>query len=222
MSNLGNLGAVWPSFNESLFRYPKVWGIVQAVLAPTITSLVYMVIPIVFRRLQIRAGDITKTEREQHVVRNLYTFFTLNNLVLFSIFSAVWSFVSTVITADDRSGDVWDTILAAKFFRSITIALCSISSFWVTFLLQRNLGAALDLVQLSRILVTWFQRRFLSPTPRQNIEWTAPVTFDYASYYNYFLFYATIALAFANLQPIILLIAALYFLVDSLMKKYLM
>lgn len=181
-----------------------------------------MVLPVIFRRLQIRAGDITKTEREQHVIRNLYTFFTLNNLVLFSIFSAVFQFVTSIVTADDRDGDLWDTILKARFFRSVTETLCTVSGFWVTFLLQRNLSAAIDLVQFTRILVTWFQRKFMSPTPRQNIEWTAPEAFDYASYYNYFLFYATIALAFANLQPIILLIAALYFLVDSVMKKYLM
>lgn len=223
LSNLGNLGAVWPSFQESLEESPNWWGIVQAVLAPTITSFVYMVLPIIFRRLQIRAGDITKTEREQHVVRNLYTFFILNNLVLFSIFSAVWQYVSTIITASNDEGrSTWESILEGEFFLRTMRALCDISGFWVTFLLQRNLGAALDLVQLTRVLVTWFQRKFMSPTPRQNIEWTAPVAFDYASYYNYFLFYATIALAFANLQPIILLIAAVFFLVDSLMKKYLM
>lgn len=222
LSNLGNLGAVWPSFQSSLQDSPQWWGIVQAVLAPTITSLVYMVLPIIFRRLQIRAGDITKTEREQHVVRNLYTFFILNNLVLFSIFSAVWQYISSIVTSDDRTTNTWQAILEAGFFLKIMRTLCDISAFWVTFLLQRNLGAALDLVQLTRIFVTWFQRTFMAPTPRQNIEWTAPVSFDYASYYNYFLFYATIALAFANLQPIILLIAAVFFLFDSVMKKYLM
>lgn len=52
------------------------------------------------------------------------------------------------------------------------------------------------------------------------IEWTAPPAFDYASYYNYFLFYSTIALVFSTVQPIVLPIAFLYFLIDSFLKKY--
>jgi calcium permeable stress-gated cation channel len=222
LSNLGNLGAVWPSFKTSLESNPVSWGIVQAILAPTLTSLVYMVLPVIFRRLQVKAGDITKTEREQHVVRNLYTFFILNNLVLFSVFSAIWAYVADIIVADNEGKSTWDAILAGKFFQKTTNALCEITPFFVTFLLQRNLGAALDLAQLWRVFLTWFQRRFMSPTPRQNIEWTAPVPFEYSSYYNYFLFYATIAISFATLQPIVLLVAALYFTLDAVLKKYLM
>lgn len=60
----------------------------------------------------------------------------------------------------------------------------------------------------------------MSPTPRQMIEWTAPPVFDYATYYNYFLFYATIGLVFATIQPLVLPIAFLYFLIDSFLKKY--
>lgn len=84
------------------------------------------------------------------------------------------------------------------------------------------MGAVLDIAQLVSLFWTSFARRFLSPTPRQIIERTAPPTFDYASYYNYFLFYTTIALSFATLQPIILIVAFLYFQVDSWLKKYLL
>lgn len=62
----------------------------------------------------------------------------------------------------------------------------------------------------------------MAPTPRQNIEWTAPPSFDYASYYNYFLFYTTVALCYSTLQPIILVVTALYFVMDAFMKKYLL
>jgi hypothetical protein len=45
---------------------------------------------------------------------------------------------------------------------------------------------------------------------------------DYASYYNYFLFYSTVALAFAPIHPLILPVTAFYFWMDSFMKKYLL
>ena len=221
LSNLSNLGSVWPSFQRQLERHQTGWAIVQGIAAPAITSLVYLVLPIIFRRLQIRAGDETKTKREQHVLRNLYMFFTLNNLIIFSIFSAIWQFITTVIKNSEGTS-TWTAIREADFFLTITTSLCQISPFWLTFILQRNLGAAIDLAQLWKLTTIWFERTFMAPTPRQNIEWTAPPPFDYSSYYNYFLFYATIALCFSTLQPLILLVTAFYFAFDSILKKYLL
>lgn len=222
LSNLSNLGSVWPAFNAQLQAHSTGWAFVQGIAAPALTSLVYLLLPIIFRRLQIRAGDFTKTEREHHVLRNLYGFFIVNNLVLFSIFSAVWQYISAVIKNNREGADAWDALREGKFFLTMTTSLCQISPFWLSFIIQRNLGAAIDLAQLWKLFVTWYERKFMAPTPRQNIEWTAPQPFDYASYYNYFLFYATVALCFSTLQPIILLLTALYFAVDAVLKKYLL
>merc|ERR1712093_29479 len=95
--SLANLGHVWPAFQTSLERHTTWWAIVQGVASPAITSLVYLVLPIIFRRFAIRAGDRTKTARERHVAGKLYTFFTFNFLIVFSMFSTIWTFVSTVI-----------------------------------------------------------------------------------------------------------------------------
>ena len=57
--------------------------------------------------------------------------------------------------------------------------------------------------------------------PRTLIELSAPQPFDYAGYYNYFLFYSTVAISFSCIQPLILAVTALYFWMDSFMKKYL-
>ncbi|RVX72238.1 hypothetical protein B0A52_04442 [Exophiala mesophila] len=222
LSNLSNLGLVWPSFQRQLEAHRTWWSVVQGIAAPALTSIVYLVLPIIFRRLQIRAGDVTKTARERHVLRNLYSFFTLNNLIVFSIFSAVWQYVTLVIQFNEQGNDTWTSLRRGNFFLVITTALCQISPFWVIWLLQRNLGAAIDLAQLWQLTYVWFARTFMSPTPRQNIEWTAPPAFNYASYYNYFLFYTTIALCYSTLQPIILVITAAYFVMDAFMKKYLL
>ncbi|EEH04796.1 DUF221 domain-containing protein [Histoplasma capsulatum G186AR] len=222
LSNLSNLGKVWPAFRKELYANPKTWAAVQGIAAPAVTSFVYLVLPIIFRRLSIRAGDITKTSRERHVIHSLYAFFVFNNLVVFSIFSAIWTFVATVIEAKNNNDDTWDAILKGQFFFQVATALCNVSPFWVTWILQRNLGATLDLLQIFNLTWIWFAKRFLTTTPRQAIEWTAPPPFQFASYYNYFLFYATIALCFSTLQPIILPVTALYFALDSWLKKYLL
>ena len=133
-----------------------------------------------------------------------------------------WQYITAVIAANKNSGNVWDALRQGDFFLTVTTSLCQISPFWITWLLQRNLGAAIDLAQLWTLTYVWFARTFMAPTPRQNIEWTMPPPFDYASYYNYFLFYSTVALCFSTLQPLVLIVTALYFSVDSVMKKYLL
>ncbi|EEP82553.1 conserved hypothetical protein [Uncinocarpus reesii 1704] len=222
LADLAHLGLVWDAFQRSLARNPKVWSAVQGIASPAITSLVYLVLPIIFRRLAIRSGKATKSARERHVLHSLYAFFVFNNLIVFSVFSAIWSFVATVIREADRKKDAWEAISAGAFYVNVMTALCKVSPFWVTWLLQRNLGAAVDLMQLINMIWTFIARRWFSPTPRRAIEWTAPPPFDYASYFNYFLFYSTIAFCFASLQPIVLPVTALYFGVDSWLKKYLL
>ncbi|KAJ8111294.1 hypothetical protein ONZ43_g5657 [Nemania bipapillata] len=96
VSNISNLGLVWDAFQKQLSTNTVFWGIVQGVASPALTSFIYLVLPIIFRRLSIRAGDRTKTGRDRHVVAKLYAFFIFNNLIVFSLFNAVWSFVLTI------------------------------------------------------------------------------------------------------------------------------
>ncbi|KAI9851918.1 MAG: hypothetical protein M1838_002355 [Thelocarpon superellum] len=222
LSDLNNLGLLWPAFQVSLQASPVVWAAVQGIAAPAITSLFYFVLPIIFRRLGIRAGDITKASRERHVIHQLYAFFIFNNLVVFTAFSAVAQFIAAVTNGRAPNESVWDAIVNGQLGNKLANALCNVSPFWVTYILQRNLGAAIDLSQIVTIIWVWWMKAFHNPTPRQRYEWTRPPTFDYASYYNYFLFYATVSLCFATLQPLVLPVTAFYFALDSLLKKYLL
>ncbi|KAJ5749658.1 hypothetical protein N7533_006686 [Penicillium manginii] len=222
LASLTNLGLVWPRFQTELESHPSLWAAIQGIASPALTSLVYLVLPIIFRRLSIKGGSKTKTSRERHVLGQLYAFFVFNNLVVFSLFSAIWTFVSSVVDKSNNKEDAWQAIVDSQLYIKLVSSLCNVSPFWVTYLLQRNLGATIDLVQMITLVWVWFAKTFLSPTPRQAIEWTAPPAFDYASYYNYFLFYTTVAFTFATLQPIVLPVTALYFGVDAMLKKYLL
>lgn len=220
--NLANLGKVWPAFQDSLSANSVTWSIVQGIASPALMSLVYLVLPIIFRRMSIKAGDQTKTGRERHVVAKLYAFFVFNNLIVFSLFSAIWSFTASVIKETSGGMDAWKAIIQADFGLTVFLSLCSVSPFWIAWLLQRQLGAAVDLAQLWTLFYSFIMRKFSSPTPRELIELTAPPPFDYASYYNYFLFYATVAVSYGAVQPLVLPAAALYFCLDVGLKKYLL
>ncbi|RAR01618.1 duf221-domain-containing protein [Stemphylium lycopersici] len=223
LTKLQNLGFVWPYFQTELAKHPDFWAVVQGLAAPALTSLFYYFLPIIFRRLSIKSGDQTKTSRERHVTAQLYAFFVFNNLLVFSLFSAVFGMVVMVVNlATQQNVPFMDIIHDIAFFDTTMRTLCEVSPYWVTWLVQRNLGAAIDLAQAVNLAWGSFSRKFLNPTPRELINRTAPPPFDYASYYNYFLFYSTVALCFAPLQPITLIIVAIYFSLDSWMKKYLL
>ncbi|CAK7205568.1 hypothetical protein SEUCBS139899_008345 [Sporothrix eucalyptigena] len=219
--NLSNLGLVWNAFQTQLEENTHFWQLVQGVASPAVTSAVYLLLPIVFRRLAAQSGDQTKTGRERHVLAKLYSFFVFNNLVIFSLFSAVWGFISAVLDKTSAGEDGWKAIVAEKPGDYLLSGLCNISPYWITWLLQRQMGVAVDLAQLLPLCWGFFMRKFSSPTPREMIELTAPPSFDYASYYNYFLFYSTVALCFAVVQPLVLPAAAIYFAIDVVLRKYL-
>lgn len=224
LADLTNLAALWPGFATSMNDHAQWWGIVQGVAAPAVTTLFYYFLPRIFRRLCINAGDVTKTSRERHVTHKLYLFFLVNNLILFSLFATIFGFVIKIVNASNEAGeDPWDVVADQRGFADkILNTLIGISPYWISWLLQRNLGAAIDLSQLVNLAWRSFSKRFLAPTPRELIELSAPQPFDYAAYYNYFLFYSTVALGFSFLQPLVLPVAAFYFWLDSYLKKYLL
>ncbi|GAP84684.1 putative duf221 domain protein [Rosellinia necatrix] len=221
LANLSNLGSVWQSFQDELIRNPKTWAAIQGILAPLVTTLFYLLLPVIFRRLSVYAGDYSRTARERHVTQNLYTFFVFNNLIVFSLFSTAWKYVAAVMEAQ-RDGDIWSAIVSSHPLANLLTAFCDVSPFWLNYLLQRNFGAALDLSQLIKLAKAYLTRRLLSPTPRERIELSVPPPFDYAAYYNNFLFYTTIALVFAPFQPLVLPVTAFYFTLDTFTKSYLL
>ncbi|KAI1500831.1 putative DUF221 domain protein [Biscogniauxia marginata] len=221
LANLSNLGSVWPAFDIELKRDPKTWGAIQGIAAPLITTLFYMLLPVIFRRLSIYAGDYSKTQRERHVTHSLYAFFCFNNLIVFSLFSTAWKYGTAVVNAKENT-DLWTAIVATDPFGNLMTAFCDVSPFWLNYLLQRNFGAALDISQVTKLFIGYINRKLFNPTPRELIELTAPQPFDFAAYYNNFLFYSTIALVFAPFQPLVLPVTALYFTIDIYLKKYLL
>jgi len=220
LSDFSHLGLVWPAFQQNLLAHPTGWGIAQGILAPLVQTLMYMGVPVVFRRLFTHSGDVSRTSRERHVTARLYAFFVFNNLLVFSVFGSAWRYVASVIAAQDRG--VWQAIQDGHLFSQLMTGLCNVSTFWLTWQMQRNLGAAIDLSQAWIFTWSWIQRKCFSPTPRELIELSAPQPFPYADYYNNYLFVSTVGLCMGILQPIILPVTAFYLGMDCIFKKYLL
>ncbi|KAF2098753.1 hypothetical protein NA57DRAFT_66071 [Rhizodiscina lignyota] len=220
LSDFSHLGLVWSSFQKNLEAHPTGWGIAQGIIAPAVQTLFYIALPAIFRRLLTHSGDASRTSRERHLTSRLYAFFVFNNLVIFSIFASAWRYAAAVIGSKDKG--VWDALKEGHPFTQLMIGLCNVSTYWLTWQMQHNLSAATDLSQLWPLVLNTFKKRYMHPTPRELIELTAPQKFEYADYYNNFLFAATVGLCFATLQPIILPITAFYLGVEVWFKTYML
>lgn len=222
LSQMSRIGTLWPAFNVFMIRYPVLFSILQGIIAPIITSLIFLILPAIMRRMSHWQGKVTKRDRELDVTKKLYTFFVFNNIFVFTVFSVVWGIVADIIKLVDTRSDLNFDIVMREINIAVKLstAIMGASSFWVMYILRVNFGAVLDLLQLFSLVLRGFQLHFMSPTPRQQMLWTAPQHFNFAAYYNWSLFYSTIALCFAMIQPLVLVAVALYFSLDYLYKKY--
>lgn len=56
LSNLNNIGLIWPEFTPVLARNSEFFAVVQGFAAPTVTSIIYLLLPIIMRRLSAWQG----------------------------------------------------------------------------------------------------------------------------------------------------------------------
>lgn len=224
LTQLSRLGVLWPAFGRFIVAHPVIFSLLQGALSPTVTALVFLVLPVLMRRLIQWQGKVTRHEREIDVTRRLYTFFVFNNLFVFTIFSIAWGVVTTVVALWHEQGarlTLKEVFTQLDLAQQVAQAVLGASSFWVMYVLRVNLGAVLDLLQLTTLIYQAFQRRFRSPTPRETAEWDSTERrFHFAAYYSWLLFYATIGFGFAVIQPLVLPVLALYFGLDVVCKRY--
>jgi hypothetical protein len=222
LGDLSRIGVLWHGFQTYMNAHQTLFAVLQGVLSPVVTSLIFLILPLIMRRMSQWQGKLTKNEREHDVTGKLYAFFFFNNFFVFTLMSVAWNIVSQVVNFVDTNSDLTfeQAINKLAIGQQISTAVIDASSFWVMYILKANLGAVVDLLQLFSLLWNAFRRLATSPTPRQQMLWTAPQHFNFAIYYIWLLFYATIALAFTTIQPIILPLLTVYLAFDIVIKKY--
>lgn len=229
ISNLSRLGSVWPAFGAAMSQHPTLFAVLQGFLSPTITTLVFAVLPLLFRRMSHLQGKITRVEREQEVLRKLYAFFFLDNFFIFTLIGVVWDIVAQVLqqthSAKARGQqltfhEVWVTLEVAQ---RIATAIVNMSSFWVMYILRGIIGlfgSSSQPLTLIKRFFGWTTGAVYRQTPRESAEAATPEPFQYAVSFLNLLFYTTVALGFTTIQPLVLPATFILFLLSVPIKKY--
>lgn len=229
ISNLSRLGNVWPAFGAAMGQNPILFAVLQGFLAPSITTLIFALLPLLFRRMSHLQGKITRVEREQEVLRKLYAFFFLDNFFVFSLIGVVWDVVAQVLQQTRNAKaqgqhltfhEVWVTLNVAQ---RIATAIVNMSSFWVMYILRGIIGLFASSSQpltLIKRFFGWTTGSLYRQTPRERAESAMPEPFQYAVSFLNLLFYTTVALGFTTIQPLVLPATFILFLVSVPIKKY--
>lgn len=221
-TNLKQVSVIWHGFSVISERSKVGFAILQGVVAPAITALIFALLPPLLRKMCKWEGNITRTDREKEVIRKLFVLFFLVNFLVFTCMGVIWDIVVQVvdITKDNKAltfSEVWDRLKVSERFTS---AVIKVSSFWVMYLIHGCTGLFVELAQLLSLIIRTYQRLFTAYTPRMRAQWYEPQPYYYANTYIWMVFYTSIALGLTVVQPLVLIVMAAYFVLAYPLKKY--
>lgn len=227
LSQIPNFGIFFPSWAPAIHAHHQLVEAIEGVLPPIVQNVFYMYLPAVFRYFRKAAGELTRSGRERDVLSKLFIFFVFNNLIVFSCFTAFITLTYRLWTAaGSGSAEVFRETLHGIIFslpEALGLGFRNTSTYWLTYMLQRNISAAVDLLPIDRIIWTVvskvkFLALFFSPSALKSLQ--APPRTDYPGTINNLTFTLVILFCFSPFQPLIAAPAAVFFLLNYVALKY--
>ncbi|KAI8140616.1 hypothetical protein BJV82DRAFT_621820 [Fennellomyces sp. T-0311] len=205
--------------NSTFVSLLASWG------SPIIMALFFFILPKILRLLSQQQGYLTRTSVDRQVLSKLYIFFIVNHLLVFTIASTLVAMYSQIHNAVQGN----QTLTAQKFFSTMAKNLTQVaknisdvSTYWVNYVSLKGLGVIMDLAQIFALITITLRKLFMNPSPRQLQEFTRPSPFDYALFYNILIFFFTIGLVYSVIAPLVLPFTLIYFLLATMVFKYLL
>ncbi|EPX71539.1 DUF221 family protein [Schizosaccharomyces octosporus yFS286] len=223
IANLWNLGNVWPWFAHQLNVHSGFWSVVQGIISPALTSLLFTVLEIVLRRISSFQGSLTKSARERGVLNKLHVIFTFDNFIIYTVLSVIWRVIALIIAKTEQKGNFAEGLTIFKTSEPVpwlVTAFVGFSSFWIMYIAHSFTSFLFQMAQPISLTIRIIKKRFFSPTPRDMFEWTSPQKFIYSSSINKVLFFFTVAICYACVSPLVLLFALAAFCSNYMSQKY--
>ncbi|CEP07391.1 hypothetical protein [Parasitella parasitica] len=199
--------------------FPGSW------FTPIVMAIFFFILPKILRFMSQQQGHITGTSLDRQVLSKLFIFFIINNLLVFTVSStliAVYAEIQKVVVNGT-------TLTTKEFFSSmsgnltqVVKNLSDVSTYWVNYVSLKGLGVIVDLAQITVLLTVTLRKLFTRPSPRQLQEFTRPTPFDYPLFYNILLFFFTVGLVYSVIAPLVLPFTMIYFLLATMVFKYLL
>ncbi|KAI8334567.1 hypothetical protein BC941DRAFT_431570 [Chlamydoabsidia padenii] len=224
-SNVKDFIKLFPNSNAFLHQHKTFVALLSSWFTPLVMALFFLILPKIMRVLSMHQGYLTGTSLDRQVFAKLYTFFLINNLLVFTVTSTFMKLYAQIKAA--AQGD--EVLTVESFFLTMTenlvlVAknLSDVSTFWLSYVTLKGLGVIIDLAQIFVLLSITLKKFFTKPSPRQLQEMTRPSQFDYPIFYNLLIFFFTVGLLYSVISPLVLPFTMLYFMLATMVFKYLL
>lgn len=225
ISNLYHLGSVWPWLQQQLTSRSGFWSIVQGILSPAVAGFTFMILEIIMRRISYWQGSFTKSSRERGVLNKLHIIFTLDNFIIYTLMAVFWRLGVIIAYKTKEEGNFAKGMSAFATFDTVGLSVSSFvqfSTFWIMFIAHSTCSFFVEIAQPITLTIRLIKTKFFSPTPRDLLEWTAPTKYVYSQVLNKLIYFFTIAICYACINPLVLLFASVLFCVNYLTQKYIL
>ncbi|KAI8638186.1 hypothetical protein BD408DRAFT_394432 [Parasitella parasitica] len=224
-SNVKNFLRLFPGSTQFMKEHRTFVSLLSSWFTPIVMAIFFFILPKILRFMSQQQGYITGTSLDRQVLSKLFIFFIINNLLVFTVSStliAVYAEIQKVVVNGT-------TLTAKEFFSSmsgnltqVVKNLSDVSTYWVNYVSLKGLGVIVDLAQVAVLLTVTLRKLFTRPSPRQLQEFTRPTPFDYPLFYNILLFFFTVGLVYSVIAPLVLPFTMIYFLLATMVFKYLL
>jgi hypothetical protein len=226
LSQPSTLGELWPDLGVWLAHNPKFTAGITSIMPPLMFSLFIMFLPAVFRFISLHQGAYTKAMLHSMTLRKFFMFYVVGFFVFFNVFSVCYKlFVG--ITWEKMMQKFKGPSAGANFLQKFEQYVNEVADvfvrkggFWLNYMVNGCTFFPIELARAAPLVVSFFRHRFSSLTPRESMLINNPPTFDYDIVCTLLLFYFFITMVYAWIQPLVVIISALYFTFALLLYKY--
>ncbi|KAJ2378062.1 hypothetical protein IW150_001011, partial [Coemansia sp. RSA 2607] len=206
-----NIQILWPNTTDFFTRHNTLTTIWQNTFSPLILALYYIMMPHIFRAISRYQGISTHTAVERSVLKNMYVFYFLSNLIVFTLIGVIVNAVLDKTSFKETMSD-----LAYNFVQSLNQK----AQFWTAYVSLKVLNAMLEFAQLISLSLIFIKRYTRNLTPRELRDLTKPPDFDYSPVYSLYLWVFTISMFYSVYSPIALPFAFLDYVLAYWVYKY--
>ncbi|KAJ2696809.1 hypothetical protein FB645_006097 [Coemansia sp. IMI 203386] len=211
IASAANIQVLWPETTSFFTRHSTLTTIWQNTFSPLILTIYYICIPHIFRAISRYQGISTHTGVERSVLKNMYVFYILSNLVVLTL-------VGVIVSAVLDKTSFKETM--SSFAHNYVQSLNQKAQFWTAYVSIKVLNAMLEFAQLISLAMIFFKRYTRDLTPRELSDLTKPPDLDYSPVYSLYLWVFTISMFYSVYSPIVLPFAFLDYVLAYWVYKY--
>ncbi|KAJ1917517.1 hypothetical protein H4219_003150 [Mycoemilia scoparia] len=194
ISNIDNITSIIPDTKPFFAQHQTLTYIWQNTITPLILVVYYIIVPYVFRYISRYQGIPTNTAVERSVLKKMYAFYIISNIVVFTIGNTIVEFINN----DNKDETL--RLLPATVINNINLK----NPFWTSYVSLKGLTAMAELAQVLSFLMIFIRRYTRKVTPRELKKLTYPPDIDFAPVYALYLWIFTICMIYSVYSPLIL------------------